>query len=88
MDIKHMSRRCLILVAIIACAVLLTGTDGILAQEDDQPKPSDGLEQQSPSPDGKGTSKDTRLEKGGSVVPPMWSGIWTIAFRNGARSWS
>lgn len=48
MDIKHMSRRCLILAATIACTVLLTGTDGILAQEDDQPKPSDGLEQQSP----------------------------------------
>jgi hypothetical protein len=51
MDIKHMSRRCLILVATIACAVLLTGTDVILAQEYESPKLSDGFEQQSPSPD-------------------------------------
>ena len=51
MVIKHMSRRCLILAATIACAVLLTGTDVIPAQEDDRPKSSDELEQQSSSPD-------------------------------------
>ena len=51
MVIKHMSRRYLILAAIIACAVLLTGTDVIPAQEDDRPKSSDDLEQQSTSPD-------------------------------------
>jgi hypothetical protein len=39
------------LVATIVCAVLLPGNDVILAQEYDRPKPSDGLEQQSPSPD-------------------------------------
>ena len=51
MAFKHLRRSCLILVATIVCAVLLPGTDVILAQEDDRPKPSDGLEQQSPSPD-------------------------------------
>ena len=51
MDIKPMRRRYLILVAIITCAVLLCGNDVILARDDDQPKPSDGFEQQSPSPD-------------------------------------
>jgi len=51
MAFKNLRRRCLILVATIACAVLLTGTDVIPAQEDDRPKSSDDLEQQSTSPD-------------------------------------
>jgi len=51
MAFKHLRRCCLILVATIACAVLLTGTDVILAQEYESPKLSDGFEQQSPSPD-------------------------------------
>ena len=51
MAFKHLRRSYLILVATIACAVLLTGTDVILAQEDDRPKLSDGFEQQSTSPD-------------------------------------
>ena len=51
MAFKHLRRSYLILVATIACAVLLTGAGVILAQEDDPPKPSDGFEQHSPSPD-------------------------------------
>ena len=51
MAFKHLRRSYLILVATIACAVLLIGTGVILAQEDDPPKPSDGFEQHSPSPD-------------------------------------
>ena len=51
MAFKHLRRSYLILAATIACAVLLTGTDVIPAQEDDRPKSSDELEQQSSSPD-------------------------------------
>ena len=51
MAFKHLRRGCLILVATIACAVLLTGTDVIPAQKDGRPKSSDDLKQQSPSPD-------------------------------------
>lgn len=51
MAFKHLRRCCLILVATIVCAVLLPGNDVILAQDDDRPKSSDGLEQQSPSLD-------------------------------------
>jgi hypothetical protein len=63
MAFKHLRRCCLILVATIAYAVLLTGTDVIPAQEDDQPKPSDGLEQQSPSPDEQGCIKGYPVRK-------------------------
>ena len=51
MDIKRMRRRCFILVAIITCAFLLCSNDVTLAQEDEPPKSSDGIEQQSPNSD-------------------------------------
>jgi hypothetical protein len=48
---KHLRRGCLILVATIACAVLLPGNDVIAAQEDDLPKSAESSEQQSPVQD-------------------------------------
>jgi hypothetical protein len=51
MAFKNLRRSYLILVATIACSGLLNGTGVIQAQEDDPPKPSDGFEQHSPSPD-------------------------------------
>ena len=41
------------LAGVMACAVLLLDNDVILAREDDQPKPSESSDQQSPSPDEK-----------------------------------
>jgi hypothetical protein len=50
-DIKHMRRRYVSLVAIIACAVVLFGNDMTVAREEHPPKPSEGFTQQFPSPD-------------------------------------
>ena len=50
MNIKHMKRRCLILTAIIACALSLGGTIMIAGQEEDQHKPPESSEQQPPIP--------------------------------------
>lgn len=46
-----MRRRPLIFVAIITCVILLCGNDVILARKDDQPRPSESAEKQSPGPD-------------------------------------
>ena len=48
---KHMLRRHLIVVLIMACAFLFLGNDTTLAREDEPPKPSNGFEQQSPNHD-------------------------------------
>ena len=64
MNNRPTRQRCLILVAAIACAMLLFANDAILAQEVDQPKPSEVTDQQSPDPDGqepiKGYPETTR----------------------------
>ena len=63
MAFKHLRRSDLILVATVACAVLLTGTGVIPAQEDDPPKPSDGFEQHSPSSDEQAPIKGYPVKK-------------------------
>ena len=51
MNIKLMLRRCFLLVAILAFAVLLSGNDVILAREGEEPKRPESVEHQNPGPD-------------------------------------
>jgi hypothetical protein len=51
------------LAGVIACAVLLLDNDVILAREDNQPKPSESSDQQSPSPDEKETIRGYPVRK-------------------------
>jgi hypothetical protein len=63
------------LAGVIACTVLLLGSDVVRAQEDDPPKPSENSEQQPPSPDEQEASQGypVRKRRIGGPIDVEWN---------------